>query len=318
VGIRAITGASPSEAIAAAALPQWPSGWYVVARAADVPPRKIASVELANRQCVIFRGETGSWVALDAHCPHMGAHLRHGTIAGDRIRCAMHDWHIGASADTAPGQVHCAWTRAWVVREQCGLLFLKLGQHGAEQPLGAEIVGNYVFAPPAVADLQTHWHGMMANAFDMGHLCAVHRRELVERAEVGPVDKHCFRLRYVARVTGSALSDRVMRMISNDRIECRLSCFGTTLLVETNLGGWSTIAVMGLLPTASGVRAYGAFGVQPGPFAAWRARVARWLFVEFLRRDFRVVEGMEINTAVNDSTLRALFDFWRRLPQSAL
>jgi phenylpropionate dioxygenase-like ring-hydroxylating dioxygenase large terminal subunit len=85
-----------SAAEALPALPRWPRAWYTVGRAAELPPGAVTTGRLAGREYVLFRSGSGALAAFDAHCPHMGAHLRGATVAGERLRCPLHHWTIGS------------------------------------------------------------------------------------------------------------------------------------------------------------------------------------------------------------------------------
>ncbi len=46
-----------------------------------------------GRELVVFRGEDGVAHVLDAHCPHLGAHLGFGgRVEGGALRCPFHGW----------------------------------------------------------------------------------------------------------------------------------------------------------------------------------------------------------------------------------
>ena len=284
-------------------LPRWPCGWYVVARSADIPAGRVLTVELGGTECVIFRAQNGALGAVDAHCPHMGAHLKHGTVMGDCIRCPLHGWLVGSEG--------------WQIAERFGLVFLHLGAKPSGPVPSPDDADAFIWTTGRPVTLQTDWHNMIANSFDMPHLLSVHHRQLVEPLQIERDSPRRVNLRYVSRVTGRRPSDRLMKWLSRDRIRVRMSCFGTVLLAETDLGFTSTAAVMGLLQnTSRGLRAFGAFGVKPGPFASVRLWLARVLFTAFLRRDFRVVEGMKLRTTnVRDPGMRAVLDFLQRLPE---
>ena len=41
----------------------------------------------------LYRGEDGDAHVLDAHCPHLGAHLAvGGKVEGECLRCPFHGW----------------------------------------------------------------------------------------------------------------------------------------------------------------------------------------------------------------------------------
>ena len=82
----------------------FPRGWFMVAEATELDKGPIGVRFFAN-DFVIYRGQSGRVVMLDAYCPHMGTHLcknttsyivRDGTqVQGDSIRCPYHAWRFG-------------------------------------------------------------------------------------------------------------------------------------------------------------------------------------------------------------------------------
>ena len=72
-----------------------PNGWFLVAYAEDVAPGQVVRRHYLDRELVLFRGESGALAVLDAHCPHLGAHLGHGgRVVGDSLRCPFHAWRF--------------------------------------------------------------------------------------------------------------------------------------------------------------------------------------------------------------------------------
>lgn len=303
-----------------APLPRWPRAWYVVARSADLAPGAVTAGRLAGREYVVFRTRGGALAALDAHCPHMGAHLRGAAVAGERLRCALHHWTIGGDGSCrGPGADARHRGRPWPVAERYGLVFLHPpGAPREPPPLPApESPAEWAWTTGRPVFLRTDWHSMMVNGFDLLHLRAVHRRELVEPHELTRLDR-ALRLRYVSRVTrGGGLSDRVMKRVSGDRIRVTQTCHGPTVVIESDLGRTRSAAVLGLTAEEGGVRAFGAFGTpRGGAGERLRLALARWLFTAFLRRDFAVVEGMRLALdAADDPGVTALGEFLRSLPE---
>ena len=82
----------------------FPRGWFMVAEASELENGPIAVRFFAN-DFVIYRGQSGKIVMLDAYCPHMGTHLCKNTssyivhdgtqVHGDSIRCPYHAWSFG-------------------------------------------------------------------------------------------------------------------------------------------------------------------------------------------------------------------------------
>ena len=55
----------------------FPRGWLMVAASDKLGPRPIEA-QFCGHDVVLYRGESGRAVMLDAYCPHMGAHLAVG------------------------------------------------------------------------------------------------------------------------------------------------------------------------------------------------------------------------------------------------
>ena len=60
-------------------------GWYWALPAHALKRGTVKPVNLMGRELAIYRGQDGVAVAMDAYCPHMGAHLAQGR-GGRRCR----------------------------------------------------------------------------------------------------------------------------------------------------------------------------------------------------------------------------------------
>ena len=73
-----------------------PTGWFMVGWSAEIAVGAAKPLEYFGRHLVAYRTDTGVLHVLDAHCPHLGAHLgHHGTVNGDCIECPYHGWGWG-------------------------------------------------------------------------------------------------------------------------------------------------------------------------------------------------------------------------------
>src|SRR5512139_1836887 len=80
------------------AFPGYPRGWFVVAVADDVRKDAPLPLKYFGRELIAFRDSNGAPSVLDAHCPHLGAHVGHGGKVEDGcIRCPFHAWSFDAS-----------------------------------------------------------------------------------------------------------------------------------------------------------------------------------------------------------------------------
>ena len=119
----------------------YPTGWYRVLDSRELRAGQARAVTCLGRDLVLYRGRrSGEVAALNAYCPHLGAHLADGCVAGDDIVCPFHHWRIGADGGvkaTTRGTVpRAVTTTSWPVREMHGMIFLFQHAPGAEhQPM---------------------------------------------------------------------------------------------------------------------------------------------------------------------------------------
>jgi nitrite reductase/ring-hydroxylating ferredoxin subunit len=72
-----------------------PNGWFIVARADELGPGEVMPLYCFGRHLVLFRTESGAPRLMDAHCPHLGAHLGvGGRVRGETIQCPFHGWRF--------------------------------------------------------------------------------------------------------------------------------------------------------------------------------------------------------------------------------
>ncbi|MEM9175257.1 MAG: Rieske 2Fe-2S domain-containing protein [Myxococcota bacterium] len=138
---------------------------------------------------IVFRGQEGVASALDAYCPHLGAHLGvGGSVDGDGIRCPFHGWKFGGDgacldvpyAKRKPPGVRA---RPYPTRESAGVVWA--WYHPTEDaPL---------FEPPSIPEfgaddwtpdwtryewtVRTHPQEISENSIDWPHLTEVHLME---------------------------------------------------------------------------------------------------------------------------------------------
>src|SRR3990167_7220724 len=72
-------------------LPSFPSGWFAVAFSKELKTKKILRRTFMGKEVVLFRAQDGTASALDAYCPHLGAHLGYGgKVINNCIQCPFH------------------------------------------------------------------------------------------------------------------------------------------------------------------------------------------------------------------------------------
>lgn len=107
-----------------------PTGWFQVAFSADLAVGQVMPLRYFARDLVLFRTSDGVAHVLDAHCPHLGAHLGHGgKLENDALVCPFHAWEFDGGghctrvpyAEKMPKK---ADLRSWTVDEQNGQIMV--------------------------------------------------------------------------------------------------------------------------------------------------------------------------------------------------
>ncbi len=110
--------------------PEFPMGWYSVARSYELLVGEVKPVQALDRELVLYRTRSGVPVLQDAFCPHLGANLSvQGRVVGESIRCPFHGWRYGTDGqcveipycDEIPER---ARLRTWHCEEKNGEVYI--------------------------------------------------------------------------------------------------------------------------------------------------------------------------------------------------
>lgn len=80
--------------------------WFPICLSQELRPGELRGENFLGGRVVAYRGEDGVARVMSAYCPHLGADLSVGCVAGNRLQCAFHKWEYdeqGACARTAIG-----------------------------------------------------------------------------------------------------------------------------------------------------------------------------------------------------------------------
>lgn len=156
-------------------------GWYWVLRSSDLRRGQVKPVNVLGRELAVYRGADGTVAALDAYCPHMGAHLAEGKVDGDGVRCFFHGWKFDGSGECVDvpckqgGSVR-AGVQSWPVDEKYGVIWIWTGDQARHPvPYVPELENTEVDAFVG-ADFEKGCHPnvVMINAIDANHFNTVH------------------------------------------------------------------------------------------------------------------------------------------------
>ncbi|HCS26343.1 MAG TPA: hypothetical protein DIW43_02750 [Spongiibacteraceae bacterium] len=163
-------------------------GWHIVALSQELPLGGVKALNYFNEECVLFRGEDGKAVILDAYCPHLGAHLA-GTgsrVVGNTIRCPFHGWQFDCTgsctaipyASKIPDRARNA-LRVWPIVEKNGFIAIWYDREGGDPNWDLPEIpewnqgewGDWRFNRTII---KSHGREIIENIVDAGHFPSVH------------------------------------------------------------------------------------------------------------------------------------------------
>jgi len=185
----------------------YPTGWYLALESSALAPGAVTPLALFGRELVAFRSEkTGTAVILDAHCPHMGAHLGYGgCVDGEGIRCPFHHWRfdLGGRCDDVPydreRRPPNAGLHAWPVHETSGVVLIHYSETGAAPrwrmpDLPEWGTDGWLGYETVRWRIRMHVQELTENIPDTAHFAYVHEVPGTPRAEV-EIQDHVYRQR---------------------------------------------------------------------------------------------------------------------------
>lgn len=191
--------------------PSYPHGWFAVAFSDDLAPATVKTVHYFGRDIVLFRTERGVLSAVDKTCPHLGAHLGGGRVAGECLRCPFHDWGFAADGHVtdvpyAPKIPPKARAKTWHLAERAGVVFVWYGAEGSQPAWALPEVETEGWTPNRSIrwELASHPQEVGENTVDCSHLGPVHH---VQRTTVKEVEREAHRMRVLLHLvaTGAAI-----------------------------------------------------------------------------------------------------------------
>lgn len=191
-GIPLVPEDLPYELVDRPAPPPVPNGWYALAASSEIAPGEALSVIAAARELVVFRGhDDGEVHVLDAHCPHLGAHLGGGEVLGDTIACPYHGWQFagtGSCVEIPYSDVRIpskACVRSYPAAEVNGMILFWYHVAGTEPNYEVPAISErddpeFTDALAFESEFPAALQDMAENNVDYAHFHFVHRREALD------------------------------------------------------------------------------------------------------------------------------------------
>jgi phenylpropionate dioxygenase-like ring-hydroxylating dioxygenase large terminal subunit len=163
-------------------LSPYPNGWYALAFSRELRRGRTLARSFVGRELVLFRTASGQAAAVDAYCPHLGAHLGHGgRVEGECLRCPFHGFRFardGRCVETGYGTKPPpnAVLPTWPLREINGMLLVYHDADGRPPSWEVPAVPSEDWSPTIHRRfvLQAHPQETTENSVDLGHFAWVH------------------------------------------------------------------------------------------------------------------------------------------------
>jgi 3-ketosteroid 9alpha-monooxygenase subunit A len=178
-----------------------PAGWFAIGVSEDFPPEQSVPGHWFDQDLVVFRSSDGTLAALDAYCPHLGAHLGYGgTVSDGAITCPFHGWQWAADGTclSVPYGNRVApriRLQSLSIVEQDGVVLLF---RGAEVPPSWHMprFDNRRWTAPLIMrrTLRSHPQEILENSADLAHFRFVHQTHMVEPTTQVRAEGHVFEL----------------------------------------------------------------------------------------------------------------------------
>ncbi|MFE5326234.1 Rieske 2Fe-2S domain-containing protein [Embleya sp. NPDC056575] len=173
-------GAAPADTLHAPTRPH-PNGWFCLAFSDEVRPGAITTRALAGAEVVLYRTTKGVLRAVHPRCPHLGAHLGvGGSIEGEDIVCPFHRFAFdpaGTCVRSGYGlQPPKASLTPYPVCEANGSIYVWRHALGLPPQWRVPVLPMDDRQPYShdTFDIAGHPQDVIENAFDWGHLPALH------------------------------------------------------------------------------------------------------------------------------------------------
>ena len=186
-------------------MPSYPNGWFALAFSDELPEGAVVTRRFLGEDVVLFRTASGAVAAMDATCPHMGAHLGGGRVDGETIRCPFHGFCFdakGACVSTPYGKrlPPRAQAKTIEVDEVNGVVLAWHDLAGRPPSFRIPKVARegWTHLRHHTMTLRTHVQETAENGVDLGHFGEVHKYRNVRFTKDPAIDGPVLRASYAA------------------------------------------------------------------------------------------------------------------------
>jgi len=311
----------------------FPMSWYPLCRSTEVKRGRVIARQAFGIPFAVFRTESGRVGALHAECAHMGADLASGQVVGEHVQCPLHHWEYsqGGQCEGIPGYAAIparARQAAFTCEEHYGLVYVFLGGEPLFEFPRFQDEDAALYSRAYSMDFDTPYQVLASNSFDGQHFSTVHRRVLLEPAQLTSISPYHLAIHFKARVEGSHFHDRLLRGLGIKTVELRAHCWGGNLILAYN-ARTSSYIMFNVLPLAAEktrvfiLNVMSAHGARALPRFLRRAllEISHALTIAFLKPDIAVMRQLRFKLGIllpdTDRCFIEWVKYWKALPRAS-
>jgi phenylpropionate dioxygenase-like ring-hydroxylating dioxygenase large terminal subunit len=193
-----------------------------VAASRELAANEVLPLRCFGQDLVLFRPGNALPTVLDAHCPHLGAHLGHGgRVIDGSIVCPFHGWRFNTTGQCVSSRntsiaLGGPGLRTWSVQEANGAVMVWLDE--ARRPPLWDVPDFPEWQSPAWSgfrpgrprQVRTHVQELAENGIDLAHFTAIHGHQISRVESEGlTIEKqtltHSIRNGFTGRISGNRL-----------------------------------------------------------------------------------------------------------------
>ncbi len=285
-----------------------PHGWYWALPSHELKQGQIRELKLFREKWVLFRGESGQVHAIEAYCPHMGAHLKEGKVEGDEIRCGFHGWKFsggGVCSDTPclreiSKQFPIPTQRNLQVAERFGMIWVHSESQSDSKPQSQDplpefpaLAGKKLLVRIDQASIRNcHPTLILGGGVDEDHFRFVHQSTTRSTGNLQfEFERHSSSvIRYwnSAEIPRNTLAGRIMHFVYAGRLKYQVTYwYASTALAELGPPLLPLYSIFAYRPTEEGRTEGLNIYVTPfrrGVFGKWVSAFALWATRRILRK----------------------------------
>lgn len=181
--------------------------WYWAMKSSELKIGQIKNLKFLGEDLAVYRGDDGIVRAVEAYCPHMGAHLAEGKVDGKGIRCFFHAWKFDESGELV--DIPCRKSpgiqekiKQYPVREMYNTIWIFTGEKPTHDvhyiPELKSIDLDSSFGNQFVKEC--HPNVVMINAIDAHHFTSVHKLPVDVKFETIPLNHNSIQFNNITKI----------------------------------------------------------------------------------------------------------------------